>query len=491
MRGGGPRSRPVRRPLRSPKRPLRPPPVRPKPPCLRPPCPPYSRGSVLWPVVEYSGLYREPYGAEPEPPTGSEHIRWVQDCLNQALGLQLPVTGLMGRETRSAVRSFQRRQGLRASGIVGPDTEEALKAACDGQREFSFEVEPFNAYRSFDAAMSHWDFEKDPRKRKAARAAKRRAWEERRKPGTGTEESMCPPQRHLKLQDRVNKICKNIPHSCDDVIGCKELRDRGRTAVSCAAARAAINQECYGGGNPGHREAQHSARRAANKCRDKYRERVQAGRCEGPVDFFFESLPGLAEVDGDLGFESPLSKAEEIELAAELLSVSSEEEVDQFLGKMFRGIGRGLKKVGRFIGKKVLPALGKGLKGLAKAALPIAGKVLGSFIPIPGVGTAIGSAIGTAVSKALELEFSGVSAEDTELEMARRFVRMAATATQQAAMSSPDVDAEIVVNEAIVSAARKHLPYFHPRKSERSGMPGTMQQGRWIRHGRQIVVLGA
>jgi hypothetical protein len=158
---------------------------------------------------------------------------------------------------------------------------------------------------------------------------------------------------------------------------------------------------------------------------------------------------------------------------------------------MFRGIGRGLKKVGRFIGKKVLPALGKGLKGLAKAALPIAGKVLGSFIPIPGVGTAIGGAIGTAVSKALELEFSGVSAEDTELEMARRFVRMAATATQQASVASPDVDAEIVVNEAIMSAARKHLPYFRLRKSERSGIPGTTQQGRWISRGRQIAVLGA
>jgi len=129
-RSVGPRARPVRRLLSPPKRPLRPPLALPKRPCLRPPCPPYSGGSVLWPVVEDAGIYREPYGTEPEPPTGSEHIRWVQDCLNQALGLQLPVTGLMGRETRSAVRSFQRQQGLRTSGIVGPDTEEALKAAC-------------------------------------------------------------------------------------------------------------------------------------------------------------------------------------------------------------------------------------------------------------------------------------------------------------------------------------------------------------------------
>jgi hypothetical protein len=46
------------------------------------------------------------------------------------MGLQLPITGLLGPETRSAVRSFQRREGLRSTGIAGPDTEEALKAAC-------------------------------------------------------------------------------------------------------------------------------------------------------------------------------------------------------------------------------------------------------------------------------------------------------------------------------------------------------------------------
>jgi len=79
-----------------------------------------------------SAVY-EPYSGEPEPSSGSERTRWVQDCLNQAAGTQLPVTGIMGRDTRSAVRNFQRRQGLRASGIVGPDTEDALKAACSRQ----------------------------------------------------------------------------------------------------------------------------------------------------------------------------------------------------------------------------------------------------------------------------------------------------------------------------------------------------------------------
>ena len=68
-----------------------------------------------------------------------------------------------------------------------------------------------------------------------------------------------------------------------------------------------------------------------------------------------------------------LSEAEEMELAMELLGVSNEDEMDQFLGKMFKGIGRGLKKAGRFLRKKVLPKIGGALKGLAKKALPFVG----------------------------------------------------------------------------------------------------------------------
>ena len=94
-------------------------------------------------VYEPYPIASEPYSSEPEP-SGSERTRWVQDCLNQATGTQLPVTGIMGRETRSAVRNFQRQQGLRANGIVGPDTEDALKAACSRQNaEENSELESY------------------------------------------------------------------------------------------------------------------------------------------------------------------------------------------------------------------------------------------------------------------------------------------------------------------------------------------------------------
>ncbi|MBK8903634.1 MAG: DUF2272 domain-containing protein [Anaerolineaceae bacterium] len=76
-------------------------------------------------------------GAMPAPSTepveqGSEFIRWVQSTLNYVMKLNLPVDGIMGSETRSAIRSFQERNGLFVDGIIGPDTKAALSATRRG-----------------------------------------------------------------------------------------------------------------------------------------------------------------------------------------------------------------------------------------------------------------------------------------------------------------------------------------------------------------------
>jgi len=143
--------RPPIRPPRPPIRPLRPvifptiawPPIsvaEPRPP--QPPAPAGAepKGAAPAPAgAEPKGAGAAPAGEPPSPPSaepsaeGSEHVRWVQDSLNRILGLRLPVNGIMGPEVRSAVRSFQERQGLRITGLVGPDTERALFAATSGQ----------------------------------------------------------------------------------------------------------------------------------------------------------------------------------------------------------------------------------------------------------------------------------------------------------------------------------------------------------------------
>jgi hypothetical protein len=59
-------------------------------------------------------------------------VKWVQQSLNKILGLSLSPDGIMGAQTRSAIRSFQQKRGLGADGIVGAQTEAAIKAALGG-----------------------------------------------------------------------------------------------------------------------------------------------------------------------------------------------------------------------------------------------------------------------------------------------------------------------------------------------------------------------
>lgn len=68
----------------------------------------------------------------PDSSAAGEYVRWVQTMLNQVLGLQLPVDGVMSVQVRSAIRSFQAKNGLPVTGIVGPDTEKAFLGSQPG-----------------------------------------------------------------------------------------------------------------------------------------------------------------------------------------------------------------------------------------------------------------------------------------------------------------------------------------------------------------------
>jgi len=193
---------------------------------------------------------------------------------------------------------------------------------------------------------------------------------------------------------------------------------------------------------------------------------------------------GQGEWIGESG--EVFSEAELMELTMELLSVSNEAELDQFLGKIWRGI----KKVGKVVGKVARP-LGGILKGIAKKALPFVGGALGSFIPIPGVGTALGSALGGALSKALEAEFQGMEAEERDFEMARRFVQLAGTAAKQAALASPGTDPVQAAQAAITHAARLHVPSLGAAFPVSGTAGGQAKTGRWMRRGRNIIIVNS
>lgn len=153
---------------------------------------------------------------------------------------------------------------------------------------------------------------------------------------------------------------------------------------------------------------------------------------------------------------APLNEAQEIELASELLGVTNEQELEQFLGGLFNKVAKG---VGSFIKSPVGRALGGILKGVAKKALPVVGGALGSMVA-PGIGTALGSKLGSMASGLFEFEFESLPAEQAEFEVARRYVRLASSAARHAALARPrpNVSPLKVARAALARAARVEAP---------------------------------
>ncbi|MDF2268980.1 hypothetical protein P2Q00_26595 [Streptomyces coacervatus] len=152
--------------------------------------------------------------------------------------------------------------------------------------------------------------------------------------------------------------------------------------------------------------------------------------------------------------ESPFSEEEEVQLATELLGVTSEEELEQFLGNWLKAAA---KKAGGFLRSSVGKQLGGILKNVAKQALPAIGGAVGSAI-LPGIGTAIGSKAGSWASNLFEVEGEGLDHEEYEFETARRFVALSGAAARNAAFGSRRAAPRSLAQQAVHSAARRYAP---------------------------------
>jgi uncharacterized protein (DUF697 family) len=148
-------------------------------------------------------------------------------------------------------------------------------------------------------------------------------------------------------------------------------------------------------------------------------------------------------------------EALEMELATELLEVSNEAELEQFLGGLLKKAAGAVKG---FAKSSAGRALGGFLKSAAKKALPIAGSALGNMI-VPGLGGAIGGKLGSLASGMFELELEGLSNEDKEFELARAYTRFATNAVRKAA-SNPNYKFQPrrVARAATISAAKRFAP---------------------------------
>jgi hypothetical protein len=185
--------------------------------------------------------------------------------------------------------------------------------------------------------------------------------------------------------------------------------------------------------------------------------------------------------------ESALSEMEEMELASELLEVTGEQELEQFLSDVFSAVGQA---AGNFMRSDTGQALGGILKdslsSAAKQALPVVGRAIGDAAG--GYGDA-GAQAGSSVGSLLGLELEGLSAEDREFETARQLVRFVGSAAGQAAAAPRNIPPDRVARTAASRAAQVYAPGLLPRLQGRSTRLWP-RSGRWVRRGRTIVLFG-
>jgi hypothetical protein len=182
----------------------------------------------------------------------------------------------------------------------------------------------------------------------------------------------------------------------------------------------------------------------------EFGQETEFGHEFGETEQFLGSILG-ALTGGEL--EIPLQESQELELASELLEVTNEQELEQFLGNVFSSVG---DSVGKFIRSDTGRALGGILKGAARQALPVVGRAVGDWVR-PGGGAA-GARLAQQAGSLLGLELEGLSPQDQEFEAARQFVRFASAATKHATAAPRNVAPQTAARAAAVAAAQHHAP---------------------------------
>jgi hypothetical protein len=209
------------------------------------------------------------------------------------------------------------------------------------------------------------------------------------------------------------------------------------------------------------------------------------GQGEQAYEFSFETAD-TARAPGGV-----FNETEEMELAAELLSVSDEAELEQFIGNLFKKASRA---VGKFMKSDTAKQLGGLVKGAIKTALPIATGALGATVGIP---PGLGAQAGAIGGQLLGLELEGLSPEDQEFEVAKQLVRLGGDAVRHAATTPMGTDATTIARQATAAAAQVHAPGLLRPVAPTATPPavvrdhrGTTSSGRWVRRGNSIVLLG-
>lgn len=221
----------------------------------------------------------------------------------------------------------------------------------------------------------------------------------------------------------------------------------------------------------------------------------------------------------------------EMELTDELLTVTNEQELNQFVGNLISKAARAGagfvqsptgQSVGRFLvrfGKNTLPRVAANLGGRAGGALGaragqaftnrygkgLVGQAVsgglkqgGTYLGQRGgawLGSKAGNWLASKAQRTFNLEFEGLSPENMEYEIARSYVRFASEVAKRASAAvrnNPGISLSDLSQNVIPQVAQEHAPGLLRIKYKGMNGPGAFigrrRKGTWERRGRSIIL---
>jgi hypothetical protein len=180
-----------------------------------------------------------------------------------------------------------------------------------------------------------------------------------------------------------------------------------------------------------------------------------------------------AEARSRRDYDDPFGEGAQLELAAELLEVSSDAELDEVLRDLIARAGRA---VGKFIDTPRGNAIGGILKGAAK-------RVISAITP--------DGRVTTDAARSFGLEIEGLSNEDREFEVARHYVDFAGEAVKNLALDATLSNPGDAASAAVVEAAKSQAPGLLSGEGKQTFVDESGRRiGRWGRRGDKIVLHG-
>lgn len=195
------------------------------------------------------------------------------------------------------------------------------------------------------------------------------------------------------------------------------------------------------------------------------------------MEFATRTLPKLEDEASNGVFD----ESQELELAAGLLEVANDKQLDQFLRDLIR---KGDTATGSLMTPSQVHAVGDVLKRAIYDILPIRSIEHGATMR-SSIGAQLASGLSSVAGQVLGLELEGLSPEDREFEAIRQFVRFAGETVKNSGQASVNTTPQETAHRAAAEAAETYAPGLFAAEPQVAN-----DRGHWILCRDKIILFG-